>query len=230
MPALLLLLLLSLPFIAGAQITYEPLVGIPGVDNAATNFGKYLEQLYFLSISIAALIAVVKIIIAGVNWMLTDLISGKSDAKKDIQNSLLGLLLIVSAVIILETINPQLTNLNVLRYAAPAPQTARQTPAQQITITPGVGAVITPANVPAGQPPRQEMTIFPQQGASYLEASAYENRCDQNRPISYEVCTTIPNGSCQGRPPPRTTTTPPPAVAGVGPREVVIQVSCTPRQ
>lgn len=128
MSKILLLILFFAPLIAfGQGVSYQPLVGIPGVDNPAENFGNYLNQLYFLSISVAALIAVVKIIIAGVKWMMTDLISGKSEAATEIRTSLLGLLLIVSAVLILETINPQLTNFNVLRYATPIRQAPQPT-------------------------------------------------------------------------------------------------------
>lgn len=108
--------------------TYQPLVGIPGVDNAVTNFGTYINQLYFLAISLAALLAVIKIIIAGVKYMLTDLGSSKADAKSDIWGALLGLLLIISAFLILTTINPNLANLDALSGApalrpgrAPAP-------------------------------------------------------------------------------------------------------------
>lgn len=218
-----LILLLAPATVLGGD--YQPLVGIPGVDNPAENFGNYLNQVYFLSISVAALIAVVKIIIAGVKWMMTDLINGKSEAATEIRTSLLGLLLIISAVLILETINPQLTNFNILRYAAPARQPPPQQQQQQ-TIVPGAGAAIVPAAIP-GQPP--DLIIYPQQGATALEPSAYENRCDTNRPIQYDVCTSIPDGSCQRNPPPRTTSTPPPQVGGAGPREVVIQVRCTPR-
>jgi uncharacterized membrane protein len=106
---------LGLPFLSFAQsLTYQPLVGIPGVNNTATDFNLYINQLYFLSISLAALLAVIKIIIGGVKWMLTDVVTSKSDAKNDIRSALLGLLLIVSAVLILGTINPQLRQLNVL--------------------------------------------------------------------------------------------------------------------
>ena len=97
--------LLLLPTLVSAA--FVPLVGIPGID-ANANFNSYINALYALSISIAALIAVIKIIIAGVKWMLTDIVSSKQEAKNDIQGALVGLLIIVAAVLILEVINPQL--------------------------------------------------------------------------------------------------------------------------
>ncbi len=86
------------------------------------NFEQYINLLYKMSISIAALLAVVKIVIAGAKYMLSDVVTNKSDAKKDIQGALLGLLLILGAVIILNTINPALTdgglNINKVRVIA----------------------------------------------------------------------------------------------------------------
>jgi hypothetical protein len=73
-------------------------------------FNEYINLLYVTSISVAALLAVVKIVIAGAKYMLSDVVTNKSDAKKDIKGALLGLLLIIGAVIILNTINPALTD------------------------------------------------------------------------------------------------------------------------
>ncbi len=106
----LLFFLASVPvFVYGQEgKVYSPLVQFKNAGNEITNFSDYIGFLYGLSISIAALLAVVKIIIAGSKYMLSDLISGKESAKSDIQGAILGLLLILGAVIILEFINPQL--------------------------------------------------------------------------------------------------------------------------
>jgi hypothetical protein len=135
-------------------LTYQPLVNIPGVSNNQLNFNTYINQLYFLSISIAALLAVIKIILGGVQWMLSDIVTQKSDAKKEIWGALLGLLLIISAVLILGTINPQLTTLNVLSRADPlrldgaAP--AYNPRIQEIVVGALAGNEITPTSTPTG--------------------------------------------------------------------------------
>ena len=98
---------------------YQPLVGIPGVGDAS-NFDQYIDALYALSISLAALIAVVKIILAGAKYMLSDLVGDKSSAKDDIRNALIGLLIVIGAVVILNTVNSDLTTLNVLNNATRA--------------------------------------------------------------------------------------------------------------
>ncbi len=114
----LLFVILLVPVFVFAQAEPVYLVGIPGVPNIGTDFNSYINALYTLSIAIAALLAVIKIIIAGLKWMVTDLITGKEEAKKDIQGAVLGLLIIIAAVIILETINPQLTKTEI--FIAPS--------------------------------------------------------------------------------------------------------------
>ncbi len=100
-----------LPILVSAQAVYKPLVGIPGV-NPSSDFDGYINSLYALSISIAALLAVIKIVIAGVKWMTTDVVTSKGDAKKDIQGALIGLLIVLAAVLILTVINPNLTKVD----------------------------------------------------------------------------------------------------------------------
>lgn len=112
------LILATAPLAALASSRY--LVGIPGIDDPDLNFGQYINALYALSISIAALLAVIKIIVAGVKYMLSDIVTTKQEAKKDIWGALIGLLVVVSAVLILFTINPQLTETSI--FLAPTEQ------------------------------------------------------------------------------------------------------------
>jgi len=108
---------------------FVPLVGIPGV-NPDSDLGTYINALYVLSISLAALLAVIKIIVAGVKWMLTDLISGKEEAKKDIQGALTGLLIVISAVLILTVINPDLAKTDLILTEVVAPPPSPPTPTE----------------------------------------------------------------------------------------------------
>ena len=96
-----------IPVILFAQEDNNNLVNLPiGETNS---FNDYINAVYLMFISIAALIAVVKIIIAGVKYMFSDIVTQKSDAKNDIKGALLGLLVVLSAVVILTIINPDLT-------------------------------------------------------------------------------------------------------------------------
>jgi hypothetical protein len=99
-------ILLTAPLLTFAQS--GNLVNLPIGDT--NDFNAYINAVYAMFISIAALIAVVKIIIAGVKYMFSDIVTQKSEAKNDIKGALLGLVLILSAVVILTVINPDLTN------------------------------------------------------------------------------------------------------------------------
>jgi hypothetical protein len=115
------LTILLLPEVIFAQgTTNNTLINLP--INTQDNFGGYINLLYVLSISAAALLAVIKIIIAGVKYMLTDIVTSKGDAIREIKGALLGLLLIIGAVLILTVINPKLLDTTLEFEPEPAPQ------------------------------------------------------------------------------------------------------------
>lgn len=113
--------LLALPSILFAEGTaqsngFVPLVGVPFLDNnqAADSLIDYVNAFYIGSISLAAVIAVLRIIYAGIQYMLSDVVTSKGKAKKDIQAALVGLIIIIGAVLILDTINPSIKMVNPL--------------------------------------------------------------------------------------------------------------------
>ena len=95
---------------------YQLLAPIPGflpqsTSNADT-VSQYLPGLIKLTIAVAGGLAVIRIIVGGIQYMSTDAFSGKSSAKETIQNALIGLLLAISAFTILNTVNPNLLSIN----------------------------------------------------------------------------------------------------------------------
>jgi hypothetical protein len=128
---ILVLCVLISPEIASAQ--YQTLVGIPGVDSGGGDFDAYLQAVYATSISLAALLAVIKIVIAGVKWMTSDIVSTKSDAKKDIEGAILGLVVILAAVLILYIINPNIGAVSLNFAPAPQPAPVAIVPPESIT-------------------------------------------------------------------------------------------------
>lgn len=96
---------------------YTPLAPLPGTTNeeGKTDIKTYIPGVFKLVIGIAGVLAVLMIIIGGVEYITTDAIQGKSEGKERIQNALLGLILVLVSWILLYTINPKLTvfNLNV---------------------------------------------------------------------------------------------------------------------
>lgn len=107
--------------------TYTPLAPLPGLDQVPfeTNpdlnpcpFGQYLNIMIKLIIGIAAVLAMIMIVTGGIEYMTSELVSGKEAGKETITNAILGLLIALGSFLILNTINPQL--LNVCLKLAPA--------------------------------------------------------------------------------------------------------------
>ena len=63
-------------------------------------------------IAIAGGLAVIMIIFGGIKYMSTDAFGGKNEAKNIIENAIWGLILAMSAWLILSTVNPNLVNFN----------------------------------------------------------------------------------------------------------------------
>lgn len=95
--------------------TFQSIPGLENVGNLTTQ--QYIDALYVIAITAAAILAVFKLIWAGVQYMLSEVVTSKQKAKQDIQGALLGLLLILGAVTLLNTINPNLTNIDIFRNA-----------------------------------------------------------------------------------------------------------------
>lgn len=96
-------------------LDYAPLVPLPGVtepgtDHMISNLSTYIVGMFQLLIGVAAALAVVMIVIGGIEYMSTDAIGGKSDGKKKIENALWGLALAISSYLILNTIDPSFLN------------------------------------------------------------------------------------------------------------------------
>ncbi|MFA6586129.1 MAG: pilin [Candidatus Paceibacterota bacterium] len=99
--------------------TYTPLAPLPKGDGTGEMlttidtagqcpFGNYLNIIIKLILGIAAVLAMVMIVMGGIEYMTSELISGKEAGKETITHAILGLLLALSAYLILNTINPQL--------------------------------------------------------------------------------------------------------------------------
>lgn len=97
----------AMPLSALAQ-NYSTLLDSP-LSGTEGGFSSYLNTVYTILIGLAALLAVLKVIVAGVKYMLSDVVTSKETAKKEIKTALLGLVIIISAVMILSFINPKLT-------------------------------------------------------------------------------------------------------------------------
>lgn len=102
-----LILITLTPLAVFAQ--YKPLVNFGMTGSGSLD--DLINGLYALSITIAALLAVIKIVVAGVKWMMSgDNASGISGAKKDIYGAIIGLIIVLGAVMILTVFNSDTVN------------------------------------------------------------------------------------------------------------------------
>jgi len=76
----------------------------------ASNLGVYLNLMITLFIGICAVLAVIMIVMGGIEYMTSELISNKEEGKKRITNAVFGLLLALGSWTLLNTINPDLLN------------------------------------------------------------------------------------------------------------------------
>ena len=96
---------------------FVPMANIPGISGTPTSLPDYINRIYMLTISIGAFIGVIKLSIAGVKYAMSDVVTDKSSAKKDIMGVFLGLAILLVPFIVLKQINPDLVNLELLRNA-----------------------------------------------------------------------------------------------------------------
>lgn len=116
--ALFFLLPLFTPIPASGQTDsapYKLLQPLPFVTDAKgeTTASTYIPGIVKLAIAAAGALAVIMIVVGGVEYMSTDAIAGKTGAKSRISNALWGLALAIGAWTILNTVNPDLVNLDI---------------------------------------------------------------------------------------------------------------------
>ena len=111
--------LLDLIFIKAyaASADYTPLAPIPQLLNSSggVDIATYIPNAVKLIIAIAGGLAVIRIIVGGIQYMSTDAFMGKTEARGTIQNAILGLLLAIGAYTILYNLNPELLDIKVLQ-------------------------------------------------------------------------------------------------------------------
>ena len=88
---------------------------LPGpYDIASSGPVGAVGNIYYFALGLGGLMAFIAITYAGIKWMLSrGNPSGISDAKDQITQALIGLVLLFGAYIVLNTINPELTVLNI---------------------------------------------------------------------------------------------------------------------
>src|SRR3990167_10539224 len=119
-------------------LDYVPLAPLPGTTETVggkevvANAGNYIKGAFNLAIGIAAALAIIMIIIGGIQYMGSESLGGKSAGRKRINDAVLGLLLALGSYLILFTINPSLVDFNV-NIGAITPPAGGTTPTRVAT-------------------------------------------------------------------------------------------------
>lgn len=131
------------PSPAPANTKYQLLAPLPELctpgDTKCTvdttgNLSKYLNPMIKIFIGLCAVLSVVMIVVGGLEYMTSELISNKQAGKERIMQAILGLLIALGAYALLFTINPNLLKSDV-NIPDTSTTTAPATPNGTCTIT-----------------------------------------------------------------------------------------------
>lgn len=90
--------------------SYHILQPIGTIITGSMTLGDYVEKMFYLLIGVAGVLAVVMLVICGIKLMMSEGAGGREAAKKCIWAAIFGLLIAISAWLLLNTINPQLVS------------------------------------------------------------------------------------------------------------------------
>jgi hypothetical protein len=113
------------------QNDYTVLAPLPGIGDSTggqTSFNEYVPRAFTFMIGIAAALAFVMITLGGITYATTDSILKKEDGKKFITDAIWGLVLVIGAYAILNTINP-----NILSFKLNIPRPSVTPPPSSVT-------------------------------------------------------------------------------------------------
>lgn len=97
----------------GSYCLLEPIPEFGDKITPEMSFSSYVNTLIRLILGVVGVVVVVTFVYGGIMWMGTDSIFKKTDAKERMENAIIGTLLLLSAYIILNTINPNLVNIKI---------------------------------------------------------------------------------------------------------------------
>ncbi len=161
---------------------YSPLVTLPGVTTVGTavGMGEYLAGMMKFIVAIAGVFAIIVAIIGGTQYVAAGISpNAKGDAKDRILNAFIGLALVLTSYLILNSINPKLVafNLTLPSITGPATDTTvagtgTPTNTQGVSVAGCSSCVIT-----AG--------LFPQKSPGY--GCLAGNACQIDRGVAEEL-------------------------------------------
>lgn len=102
-------LLAPLPISGTSETTTKVDTGASdGPGGSSFDFGDYVNGIFMFAIGLAGVLAVIMIVIGGIQYMSTDNFSEKAEGRGRIWNAVLGLVLLLGSYMLLNTLNPNL--------------------------------------------------------------------------------------------------------------------------
>ena len=92
---------------------YNLLAPIGGFNVAPTNIGDYFNKIIKIAIGLCGTLAVIMIVLGGIQYMGDESVFGKTEAKSKITAAILGLLIALGSYALLNTVNPTLLGGNI---------------------------------------------------------------------------------------------------------------------
>jgi len=90
-----------------------PLGATTSVDMTTLDVGAYFNNIIKIFIGLLSVLAVVMVVIGGIQYMTSTSSGEKGGGKNRILNAIYGLVLVLASYMILRTINPKLVNLQI---------------------------------------------------------------------------------------------------------------------
>jgi len=104
----------AIPLVGLAQgyVPLAPIDGYTDTNSAAGGLSGYLNTMFKFGVALASGLAVIMIVIGGIQYMSSDAVSNKSEGINRMTSAIWGLILALGAYVILNTINPALLKTN----------------------------------------------------------------------------------------------------------------------
>jgi hypothetical protein len=122
----------------GSNLPYTPLEPIPGITSGTdltnpANFPTLVSTIFRVLITVGALLAVLMLTIGGVQYMIAESVGGKTQGIARAKAALWGIVLVAGSWLILNTINPDLLNVNLITCPTGANCTVPAAPATPVS-------------------------------------------------------------------------------------------------
>jgi hypothetical protein len=116
---------LSFFFLSSIQYVFAYDLAIPflGTRSINTPF-EYIQMIYYFALSAGILLATTVIVVSGIRFTVSESIGNKKDARDHIIKAILGLALLLSAVLILQIIDPEIPTDSIVLPQLPPPPPA----------------------------------------------------------------------------------------------------------